>query len=769
MGSLAQIKRVAKEALPKGSALPDDAWARRHAWILALVWIHVPFVAVFGAVTHHGVLHSTMEALVVSLFAIASTPRTYSRSFRSTTATLGLISCSAILVHLSGGLIEMHFHFFVMVAVVTLYQSWLPFLLAITFVVLHHGTVGVLDSSAVYNHLAAQANPWKWALIHGLFIAGESVAGLVAWKLNELGLERERRARRDLEKVNVELGEAQAMSHIGNWDWEVSQDNVWWSAELYRICGVDVQTFGATYGSFLELVHPGDRKRVDEVVSMALSEGRNFDYQARIVTPGGETRTIYAIGKTTQDASGNTVRMSGTVQDITDRKMLEDKVEYQAFHDSLTGLPNRSLFLDRVEHALLRQQRLNSRVAVLFLDLDDFKTINDSLGHQAGDELLIDLARQLHSSIRPADTVARLSGDAFGVLLEDVEMVDDAVTAAQRILDLLRRPFYVEDTEIFVRASIGIAVSDGREMVTSGDIVRDADTAMYAAKQHGKGSYELFEPEMQRAASERLRLKADLQRAVDNEEFVVHYQPIVQLDSGELEGVEALIRWEHPERGLVPPLEFIPFAEETGLILQVGKWVVREACRTVASWQKANPSSAPKSVAVNVSPVRFLRPGFVEEVREILEETGLSAKSLVLEITESVLVQDSKLVVDRLNALKELGVGLAIDDFGTGYSSLSYLKDFPLDLLKVDKSFVDSVALGPEESALTRAVVELGRTLDLKVIAEGVEESDQAEALRTLGCEFAQGYLFSKPLPVEAMEEFLQEAGREPAPAASLA
>jgi EAL domain-containing protein (putative c-di-GMP-specific phosphodiesterase class I) len=352
-----------------------------------------------------------------------------------------------------------------------------------------------------------------------------------------------------------------------------------------------------------------------------------------------------------------------------------------------------------------------------------------------------------------------LGGDEFGMLLEDVEKVDDAVSTAQRVLDIFNRPFHIEGTDLLVRASVGIAVSGGDEVVTSGAILRDADTAMYAAKKHGKGSYELFEPEMQKAARARLQLKADLQRAVDNHEFVLHYQPIVTLDGATLTGVEALVRWEHPDRGLVQPFDFIPFCEESGLILPIGQWVLQEACRKVAEWQKAYPDTAPRTVAVNISPVRFLRPGLVEEVADVLFATGLAPESLVLEITESVLVQDNE-VIGRLTELKKLGVQLAIDDFGTGYSSLSYLRDFPIDLLKVDKTFIDSVALGPDESALTRAVVELGRTLGLKVVAEGVEEEAQAEVLRSINCELAQGYLFSRPLPESAMRETLESADR---------
>jgi diguanylate cyclase (GGDEF)-like protein/PAS domain S-box-containing protein len=765
LGLLQHITTALKEALPTGRTLSEKSWAGRHRAILVLLWLHVPLICTYGLIKGGGVVHSFLECAIIAAFAAGASLRTLSPAWRSGFATVGLVGCSAVLVHLSGGLIEMHFHFFVMVAVVTLYQAWMPFLVAIAFVVVHHGTVGVIQSERVYNHASAIENPWRWALIHGLFIAAESAAGLVAWKMNERALQNERGARKNLQLVNVELDRAQALSHIGSWEWDVSENRVWWSDELHRIFGSTPGDFGATFDAFLEFVHPNDRDHVKSTVAMSLVDGSGFEYQTRIVRPDGVTRTVLAIGQV-QSQAGEPIHLSGTVQDISDRKLLEEQIEYQAFHDSLTSLANRALFLDRVDHALRRQRRFGTQMAILYLDIDDFKTVNDSLGHQAGDQLLVDLAGRLVTSIRGADTVARLGGDEFGVLIEDVEHLEDAVITAERIIDLLEEPFDVEGTALLARVSIGIAVVAGDEEITSGDILRDADIAMYAAKRHGKGSYEMFEPEMQRAASERLNLKADLQRAVNQKEFVLHYQPIVRVDSGELKGAEALIRWVLPDGAMVSPLRFIPLAEETGLIVPIGEWVIGEACRTLASWRKSHPHAAPETIAVNISPVHFLHPHLVEEIRAALLRHDIDPSSLVLEITESVLVQDSRAVLDRLDSLKELGVGLALDDFGTGYSSLAYLRDFPIDQLKVDKSFIDSVALGPDGSALARAVIELGRALDLKVVAEGVEEGDQHAALQALGCDFAQGYLFSRPLPAEELRERFDQAPALPSAAA---
>ncbi|HEX2294063.1 MAG TPA: EAL domain-containing protein [Actinomycetota bacterium] len=745
--------------LPQGRTLSAEAWASRHRAILIVLWLHVGALAVVGAATRHGIGHSALEAAVVAAFAaIASTKRLQPEA-REAAATMGLVVSSAILVHFSDGLIEMHFHFFVMVAVVTLYQSWAPFLLAIGFVVLHHGTIGVLDSSAVYNHVEAIADPWRWALIHGLFIAGASAAGLTAWKLNEVAMAGERRARRQLEDANRDLAAAQALAHVGSWEWDVSDDEVWWSDELYRIFGL-TRGGRVTLQAFLELVHEGDRDRVRRIVADAVAGSHDFAYEARVVRPDGTVRLIDALGTVEPDGAGRVVRVAGTVQDVTDRRSLEDKIQHQAFHDSLTGLANRDLFVDRVGHALSRQRRAGNSLAVLFLDLDDFKTVNDSLGHRAGDELLVDVARRIDEAIRPGDTVARLGGDELAILLEDLDGVEGAVFVADRIAGLFQTPFVVDGAELSVHASTGIAFSvpgDGR---SPDDLLRDADIAMYEAKRSGKGGFQLFEVGMRLAASERLKLKADLQQAVDNGELELHYQPIVRLDDGTVSSVEALVRWRHPERGLVAPLDFIPFAEESGLIVPIGRWVLMEACRTAASWG----GESPPSVSVNVSPLRFRHSGFVEELKEALGATGLAPGRLVLEITESALVEDVEKVVERLEELKQLGVQLAIDDFGTGYSSLSYLKHFAIDVLKIDKAFIDSIALGAEDSALARAVLRLGQSLNLKIVAEGVEEDVQAEVLKTLGCPLAQGYLFSRPVPAAALETLMDDGAPVAAP-----
>ena len=444
-------------------------------------------------------------------------------------------------------------------------------------------------------------------------------------------------------------------------------------------------------------------------------------------------------------------------RDVSERKAFEEQLAHQAFHDGVTGLANRALFKDRVEHMIERQSRDNLPVSILFMDLDDFKTINDSLGHAAGDRLLGEVGDRLKNCLRQADTAARLGGDEFAILLEDGGNGVDAAEVASRILASLEGPFHLEGKEVFVRASIGIASADAGTSGPEGaeELLRNADVAMYMAKEAGKGRYQVFEPAMHDTALQRLELKADLQRAVDNDEFVLHYQPVIELETGRIEGLEALVRWQHPARGLIPPLDFIPLAEETGLIVPIGRWVLREACSQAEGLRERYGLTQPLHMAVNLSARQLQRPEIVGEIAEILRETELHPRNLVLEITESVMMQDMDLSIQRLAELKELGVRLAVDDFGTGYSSLNYIRRFPVDILKVDKSFVDGVNEGGEESALTAAIIELAGILRLRPVAEGIERADQLDRLLALRCDLGQGFYFAKPLPLTGVDELL--------------
>ena len=453
-------------------------------------------------------------------------------------------------------------------------------------------------------------------------------------------------------------------------------------------------------------------------------------------------------------------RLNAFVRDITERRELE-AVTHQAFHDALTDLPNRVLLTDRVAQALARRPRPSTAtVAILLLDLDDFKTVNDSLGHAAGDQLLVEVASRLGACVRPGDTLARLAGDEFAVLLEDVDGIDAVTRVAERIGEQLEEPFEIEAMEVVVRASIGIAVGRSDD-VSPDDLMRDADVAMYAAKARGKGEFELFEPEMRRAVVTRMELKGDLRRALDRDELRVHYQPYVRLDGGRVVGGEALVRWEHPERGLIPPLDFIPLAEEMGLIVPIGRWVLREACVRAAAWTRDFPQLAPLTFSVNVSARQLQDRGIVDDVSAIVGESGLDSSQIVLELTESCLVEDPDHAVERLRALHDLGVRLAIDDFGTGYSSLSYLQRYPIEILKLHRSFVSTLGGARGDDSMTRAIVQLAQNLSMTTIAEGVERPAQVSALLELGCLYAQGFHFAKPLPEADFTALLErEAGR---------
>jgi diguanylate cyclase (GGDEF)-like protein len=437
---------------------------------------------------------------------------------------------------------------------------------------------------------------------------------------------------------------------------------------------------------------------------------------------------------------------------VTDHKTREKM--HEAYHDSLTGLASRALFMDQLDQGLARADRQHSRLAVLFVDLDRFKIVNDSLGHSAGDMLLIGVADRLRSCLRLTDAAARFGGDEFAVVLHDLGNNDQAVTIARRINEVLEVPFVIDGREVFVNASIGIAFSSdaGR---SGEDLMRSADLAMYQAKKNGKGQYATFRPSMRATLMRTLDLEADLRRAVERDEFVLHYQPIVELAGGRVNGVEALVRWRHPQRGLIAPQQFVPLAEETGLIVPLGLRVLHEACRQASAWNAARRDQPPLTVSVNLSARQLQQPDLPGLVAQTLLETSLEPASLVLEITETLLLHDTESTMERLHQLKSLGLRLAIDDFGTGYASLAYLRRFPIDIIKIDKSFVDEIAAGPDASVLARAIVQLGQTLRLGTVAEGIEAADQLTELRGAGCQLGQGYYFAKPLERDEMNTLL--------------
>jgi diguanylate cyclase (GGDEF)-like protein/PAS domain S-box-containing protein len=505
--------------------------------------------------------------------------------------------------------------------------------------------------------------------------------------------------------------------------------------------------------NILELVPPSRVGDIDQITRIFHEHGA-VKGEFQVLRPDGDLIDVEFTSKSNFLPGFHLAVFS----DVTEQKLLREQLSHQAFHDALTDLPNRTLFMDRLSQALARSTRHQSSLAVIFLDLDDFKVINDSLGHRAGDALLVQVGKRLQNCVRLGDSVARLGGDEFTVLLEDAEM-DDATATAERIAAQLSAPFYVEGCEVFVTSSTGIAVStagqDGAD-----DLLRNADVAMYEAKNKGKNRYTVFDPSMNARAWERLQMEIDLRRALERNELTLYYQLVVDLASGTVRELEALVRWMHPQRGIVSPAEFIPIAEETGLILPIGQWVLEQACRQVKQWQDALPPGHPLRISVNLSPKQFKHSGLADDIVRALDQAGLDPRSLKLEITETAAMEDAEATIATLQQLKALGIQLAIDDFGTGYSALSYLKRFPVDTLKLDSSFVEGLGRDAENTAIVRAILAFAKALNLTVTAEGIETPEQLQHLLDLECDCGQGYHFGRPVSAEALDMMFHVHGR---------
>ena len=601
--------------LPKGRLLPDHLWQRRHRAITLLLWLHVPVLALFGLARGMGG-HVLADVALLSGFALAAGSSHLSRSVRSIAGSTGLVTCSALLVHIWDGTIEAHFHFFVVVSLLMLYQDWVPFLIAIGYVVVHHGLMGAIAPDSVFSHGEAQTRPWLWALVHGGFVLASATANLVSWRANE-----------------------------------------------------------------------------------------------------------------------------------------------QLLRDPLTGLPSRLVLHDQLQLALERARRQGTAVAVLFIDVDRFKVINDSLGHATGDRVLRVVSERLRSSARGSDVAVRFGGDEFVVVCENLDGPDAALAIAERLGALLRMPVPIDGRAHVLTVSVGVSVTSDPDRSPE-DLVRDADTAMYRAKERGKDRCELFGAEMLADVTQRLEVEAGLRGALERGELRLHYQPEVDLESGCVHAVEALLRWQHPERGLLAPGEFIAVAEDTGLIVPIGAWVVREACRQAVAW-----GGPPVEMRVNLSARQLRDPGLTDVVRGALDQTGHPGRGLCLELTESMLMQDLGRCSAVLAELRALGVKLALDDFGTGYSSLAYLRDLSVDRLKIDRSFMPELAERPAEQTIVASIVGMARGLGLPVTAEGIETAEQLERVRALGCDAAQGFLLARPAAPEEVAELLQ---RPLCPAAAL-
>lgn len=569
-------------------------------------------------------------------------------------------------------------------------------------------------------------------------LIGSSAIARDVTELNNL------RAASELERDR--LAAAQEMAHVGSIEWDAGSGRVWWSDEYCRIHGIPVTSAGARE-PLVQAVHPADRRRVVQIWDELIACGGPVDFTYRVRTPEGETRWVFARGTLERNSDGGPVKMLGTAMDITERKLSEQALERLAFRDPLTGLANRALLTESIDRALSHCALRGTRVGLLFLDVDRFKVINDGLGHAAGDSLLVQLAARLQHAVRPDDTLARFAGDEFVIVCTDLTE-ESATQLARRIRTAVQLPFELLEREVFVDVSIGIAISDADD--TPGSLLRNSDAAMYRAKGSGRKKAVLFDEAMHRRAELRLAVESELPRAIERDQLKIHYQPVVDVAGGEPIGFEALLRWQHPEHGLIGPDSFIPVAEETGQIVPIGLWVLNQTLKQAQLWKSEVPGAANWRISVNLSARQLQDPGLPAAVAEAIRTAGIDAAALVLEITESVLMGDADQSLRTLTKLRGLGIGIAIDDFGTGYSSLSYLRRFPVTSLKIDRSFTEGLG-GSDAHAgpIVEAITAMGRALGLRVVAEGVETVEQLRELSLMEVQFAQGYLWSPALPAD--------------------
>jgi diguanylate cyclase (GGDEF)-like protein/PAS domain S-box-containing protein len=542
----------------------------------------------------------------------------------------------------------------------------------------------------------------------------------------------------------------------GLWDWNLTDNTIYFSPRWKSMLGYSEDEIENNPDEWFKRIHAEDLARMKLDFS-AHCEGvtSHFENEHRMLHKDESYRWMLTRGLAVWNGNGKATRMAGSLADITDRKTAEQKLLHDAFHDALTGLPNRTLFMDRLRYAVERAKRRDDYLfAVLFLDLDRFKDINDSLGHFVGDKLLIAIANRLQKDLRSTDTVARLGGDEFVILLEDISDISDATRIADQLQDELTSSNHLIEHDVFITTSIGIVLS-----VTGynrpEEVLRDADIAMYRAKALGKARYEIFDPTMRDLIMERLELEGDLRRALENEELVPYYQPIVSLDTGRTMGFEALVRWNHPKRGLLTPDAFISMAEETGLVIAIDRLVLREACRQLVEWQDMYNSDPPLTISVNLSVKQVTQPDMIEFIQHTLDETGLSPRCLKLEITESVIMDNFEYTASVFGKIQNMGVQIEIDDFGIGYSSLSYLSHFPINALKIDRSFISRMVNNGSHLKIVQAIVMLAHGLGMNVTAEGVENENQLSVIKSLGCELAQGYIVSKPTSKVEAKEFI--------------
>lgn len=571
----------------------------------------------------------------------------------------------------------------------------------------------------------------------------------------------------ELLEREMSLAEAQRIARLGNWQWNLSSNRFTASTQTLRILGIqdDPASTTLSFDAFLGHIHEADRQAVESGIRQAIATGAPFRQDHRVHVPTGDVRIVHHYAEVAFEQGGAATSVVGTIQDITDQKKTEAQIHFLSNYDRLTQLPNRQLFQDRVAQALATQKRHDLQGAVLLINLDRFQRINDTLGPKCGDEMLREVAERLLHCVRHSDsvsrhddqeptTLSRLGGDEFTILLTHLSSAQNATKVAQRIQEALAVPFEVENRPVVITASIGIALlgQDGEDVDT---LLRNAEAAMHAAQDQGRNTYQFYSKSMNVALAERLSLETDLRQAIDKGEFLLHYQPQVDIRRWEIVGVEALIRWPHPERGMVSPMSFIPLAEEIGLIDQIGQWVLRTACAQQVAWSACGLGDI--TIAVNLSAVQFQQAALLDTIRTIVRETGVDPARMELELTESTAMQQAENAVGTFNQLKGMGFSLSIDDFGTGYSSLAYLKRFPIDTIKIDRAFVKDLDTESEQAAIAIAIIAMAHGLKLRVLAEGVETQPQLDILRDQGCDAIQGYYFSQPLPAERVEQLIRD------------